>query len=384
MREEELRNRVQFSLRIVAAAAVLASLSAVPAGAQEQPVVPPAPPEVRNFQLQPDSGPPPAQPSVEQPTIEVAPQSTTATAPAIDPATAEIAPALATAEPTPAARIPRGRSVRPSTPAPDSSPAAAAATDVSRGAAAAPAPASGPAVLSAPATAPTKDASGSFPWAYAGAGVLALLALFGLLALRRRGALDEETEEPTLATEDAPEPAVPVAAAAPEPRPRLTLEFKPLMAGSTEEQAAVQFELAVRNAGDATARNVRIAMRMVNAGATQDEEIAAFYAAPVATVDHAPLTIPPNGRAETRRTAVLPKDAVRAISFQGKSLFIPVMAFNILYEWGEGRQGQTATSFVIGRETNPPTEKMAPFRLDLGPRIYRTVGHRRNELELVA
>jgi hypothetical protein len=40
-------------------------------------------------------------------------------------------------------------------------------------------------------------------------------------------------------------------------------------------------------------------------------------------------------------------------------------------------------SYIVGREAKPPAEKMAPFRLDLGPRLWRHVGQRRNRPELV-
>ena len=49
------------------------------------------------------------------------------------------------------------------------------------------------------------------------------------------------------------------------------------------------------------------------------------------------------------------------------------MAINALYEWNGGK-AQTSASYLLGRETE--NEKLAPFRLDLGPRLFRTVGAR--------
>jgi hypothetical protein len=57
---------------------------------------------------------------------------------------------------------------------------------------------------------------------------------------------------------------------------------------------------------------------------------------------------------------------------------------NVLYDWGDGRKGQTAQSYIVGRESDPPAAKMAPFRLDLGPRVYRKVGTRQHDLKRVA
>lgn len=361
-------------------------------------MVPPAPPEVRDFQLKPSGTQPPtptlALPPAELPRVDVVP-----------PAATSIPPPAPAATSTPPAAVdigaasPRSPPERPSPPrqtrsAPATTPAEqpiATPTPVPDSHAATPAsrPPASADPASAPALAPAPEGPG-FPWLYAVLGAMALLGGLALLARRRAAARREEEPAPIADTGLVEEQAPAVSTAAPLPpppaeaRPRIALEFKPLMAGSTADQATVQFELALRNGGDAVARNVRIAIRMINAGPGQNDALAAFFRAPIDVEIHRPLTIPPGGRAETRRTAVLPKDAVQAISFQGKSLFIPVVAFNVLYEWGEGGQGQTATSFVVGRESNPPAAKMAPFRLDLGPRIYRTVGQRRNEAELVA
>jgi len=52
---------------------------------------------------------------------------------------------------------------------------------------------------------------------------------------------------------------------------------------------------------------------------------------------------------------------------------VPLIAFNALYSWSGG-EGQTSASYLLGRDTK--SEKLAPFRLDLGPRIVRSVGAR--------
>jgi hypothetical protein len=54
-------------------------------------------------------------------------------------------------------------------------------------------------------------------------------------------------------------------------------------------------------------------------------------------------------------------------------VFVPLIAFNALYRWGSG-EGQTSASYLLGRDTKG--EKMGPFRIDLGPRIFRSVAGR--------
>jgi hypothetical protein len=76
----------------------------------------------------------------------------------------------------------------------------------------------------------------------------------------------------------------------------------------------------------------------------------------------------------------MPRAEMREIKVQGRSLFIPTVAFNLLYAWGRDKTGQTCSSHIVGREPEQPSQKMAPFRLDLGPRIYRQVGQRPSAL----
>jgi hypothetical protein len=54
-------------------------------------------------------------------------------------------------------------------------------------------------------------------------------------------------------------------------------------------------------------------------------------------------------------------------------VLVPVLAFNTLYSWG-GSAGQSSASYLLGRDRNG--EKLSPFRLDLGPRVFRGLGAR--------
>ena len=83
----------------------------------------------------------------------------------------------------------------------------------------------------------------------------------------------------------------------------------------------------------------------------------------------------------------MPKDEVRSIEVQGRTIFVPIVAINVAYDWGEGENagsGRTSMSWLVGREPDKPSDKMGPFRLDLGPRVYRSVGQRPTQLANVA
>ena len=69
----------------------------------------------------------------------------------------------------------------------------------------------------------------------------------------------------------------------------------------------------------------------------------------------------------------MPREHVRAYEIGGRQVFVPLIAFNALYNWGGG-EGQTSVGYLLGRDTK--AEKLGPFRLDLGPRIFRGVAGR--------
>jgi hypothetical protein len=63
------------------------------------------------------------------------------------------------------------------------------------------------------------------------------------------------------------------------------------------------------------------------------------------------------------------RDNIRVFEAAGRQLFVPLIAFNVLYRWGSASEGQTSAAYLVGRDTK--SDKLAPFRLDLGARIFR-------------
>jgi hypothetical protein len=254
-------------------------------------------------------------------------------------------------------------------------------------------------VPSAVTTAPQPE--GGFPWLYLFiAAAVAGLGFAGFRKFRTAGSGADVEEVPVVAAPPPPRPQPramptpepkPVPQPAPEPvapsggigivmRPWLEIDFRPDRASATADGAGVQYEVTIRNTGNAPARNVRLAALMFNAGPQLDQEIAAFFALGVDGTGAAPLTILPRTEVKIQSTVTMPREQMREIKVQGRSLFIPTVAFNLLYNWGRDKTGQTCTSHIVGREPETPSEKMAPFRLDLGPRTYRSVGQRPSAL----
>lgn len=365
--------RVERSLWIGAGVWLLCASAAV---AQDGNVI--GPPQLRDFQLQPQerivTQPAPPQPAP----VQVTPPSPVTTTPS-----RQAAPPASTNPPAPAATAARPRPTQPSPTVPSPAPASARAAPIGapppRDAAppiqAPPADASPPPTSIPAPTSPT-DESGSSIWLFA--LPLALLALFGIVAMRRRRGIVEDPVEAPVPGAVAPPPkprTEPVA------RPWVELELRTERATFNAAEANVQFELEIRNTGKSPARNLRIDVKMFNAGAEQDKEIGAFFR--TAGRETARLKLPgiAAGASGTIRGEVgIKREEMKAVMLDDRMLFIPVVAVNALYECGDGRTGQSSKSYVVGRELQTPSEKMGAFRVDQGPRIWRTVGQRPHKL----
>jgi hypothetical protein len=90
--------------------------------------------------------------------------------------------------------------------------------------------------------------------------------------------------------------------------------------------------------------------------------------------------LPPGESGLIQGAVSMSREEMKALQVNEQLLFVPVVGVNLVYDWGNGRTGQTSKSYVIGRELGEETEKMGAFRLDLGPRVYRTVGQRQHSL----
>jgi hypothetical protein len=228
-----------------------------------------------------------------------------------------------------------------------------------------------------------------------GAATLFLLGWLTFLYLRRREEIGDESaperqphimfdlqaadSPPVLPTRSAPpSPAPPLPSPQPPPpspppppppsttiasaRASLDVELRPKRAGTNLLSAAVEYDIAVTNSGEAQARAVLADVRILSAGAEQDAILRALFASPIEKPATAAFDLPPGETAILGGMAMMPKETLSVMTVEGRALFVPVLAINLLYEW-EGGSGQTATSYVIGIDRGEGA-KLAPFRLD--------------------
>ena len=229
---------------------------------------------------------------------------------------------------------------------------------------------------------PVNEVGGGFPWYY---GIpLALLALLLVAWVRQRRRNRAIHEAAAIAAEERAAKAVETARPEPQPRPWLELELKAERLASTNSECLVQFELEITNTGAAPARNLRIDVKMFNAGEQQDQEIGSFFK--TAGRESTKCNLPGIRAGQTgaiRGEVAMSRHDMRAVVLDNRYLFIPVIAVNALYDYGDGLTGQTSKSYVVGREleeAGQKGEKMGAFRVDQGPRVWRTVGQRQHKL----
>lgn len=155
-------------------------------------------------------------------------------------------------------------------------------------------------------------------------------------------------------------------------RPALEIGVRPLRCLVEDSQVTLEFELDLFNAGTAPARAILAEASLLNASATQDQELAAFFSRPAAAGE--PLEpIPPMKRMTMTSRVVAPRTAIQEYELGGRKAFVPVIAFNAMYEWSSGK-AQTSAAYLVGRETDG--EKLGPLRLDSSRREVRGLGAR--------
>lgn len=155
-------------------------------------------------------------------------------------------------------------------------------------------------------------------------------------------------------------------------RPALEIGVRPLRCLVEDSQVTLEFELDLFNAGTAPARAILAEASLLNASATQDQELGAFFSRPAAAGE--PLdAIAPMKRMTMTSRVVAPRTAIQEYDLGGRKAFVPVIAFNAMYEWSSGK-AQTSAAYLVGRETDG--EKLGPLRLDSSKREVRGLGAR--------
>ena len=182
----------------------------------------------------------------------------------------------------------------------------------------------------------------------------------------------QRTPEPT----PPPPPLKPIGTIASKLRPWVDLGFAPIGCTVDDERVLIEFEVQLTNTGSAPAREVLVEASMFNAGASQDQDIGGFFAKPRGEGDRIEV-IAPLQQVSIRHSLVAPRQNVQMFEVGGKKVFVPLVAFNVLYRAGSNG-GQTSGAYMVGRETR--SDKLGPLRADLGSKAFGNLGTRPLEI----
>ncbi|SIN63464.1 hypothetical protein SAMN02745824_1239 [Parasphingorhabdus marina DSM 22363] len=152
----------------------------------------------------------------------------------------------------------------------------------------------------------------------------------------------------------------------------LKIEFVAESASSTLINALVSYRIILTNEGGDNLSNLAVSGAMAQA----EKDIAVSDLGLVHTPLHELPSLAAGQSVTLQGELRLPLTAIRPIAFKSQALFIPLARFAVEYLDGDGEKQRQVAAFVVGREYDPPRQKMAPFRLDLGPGSFAPVGQR--------
>lgn len=238
----------------------------------------------------------------------------------------------------------------------------------------------------APATA---DEDGSLPWIIGGA--VALIALAAAFFLRRRRSVRPPVKLPATVpapapsraadTPPAPDPSASLHAPATAPaatagRPWIDMDMAVAQARYSLMGVTIAYRLILHNRGDRPAQDVLVRGMLGNGGARQQAVLQGFFTGQDGLPIHNAVSIAPGETVQMTGELRLTPDQIVPVDMGQRSLLIPLAAFDAAYRWGaeDGDligQGRTARAFIVGQEQEPPADRLAPLRLDQGPRQYR-------------
>lgn len=137
----------------------------------------------------------------------------------------------------------------------------------------------------------------------------------------------------------------------------------------------IAYGLLLHNRGARPAQDLLVRGIIGNGGANQQALLDGFFIGETGLPLHAAVALAPGETLRLEGELRLAPDQIVPVPMGDRSLLIPIAAFDTSYQYSDSEaeddKGRTARAFIIGQEQEPPTERLAPLRLDQGPRHYR-------------
>ena len=137
-------------------------------------------------------------------------------------------------------------------------------------------------------------------------------------------------------------------------RPWIEFLMRPVRAGTSSDNAIVEFELTVGNTGSVSARDVRISTWVVAAG--EGTEMERSLIEPSADATHNMVDIAAGDGARVEAKIAMSKDGL-------DQPVLPVVVADARYTLPDGSEGRTHASFAVGVPEEDGSE-LQPFRVD--------------------
>ena len=142
-------------------------------------------------------------------------------------------------------------------------------------------------------------------------------------------------------------------------RPWVDLNFTPLACDIEADRLVIHFDIELLNSGSSAARDLLVEVSLFNAGPTQQQDIAAFFANPAGPGERIP-GIAPLKSLSIRNSIVVDRSNIQMVELGGNQVYVPVVAFNVHYR-GTAGDAQTSGSYLVGRDTGG--DKLGPLQL---------------------
>lgn len=172
-------------------------------------------------------------------------------------------------------------------------------------------------------------------------------------------------------------------------RAKLTMALQMQSIELTADSARFGFTLLLANSGDRAATGGLVRIALQQAHAHQEKLLESFFGGAGGSLLAENVEIAAGDVASIQSNATLPLTAVEAMMVGGYPSLIPVIGLDVTYHWdGEPAAGtdepfgQVAAAFVVGTGSGAEG-RIAPVRLDLGPRRLNPPASRVTEMQRV-
>jgi hypothetical protein len=162
---------------------------------------------------------------------------------------------------------------------------------------------------------------------------------------------------------------------APEFGPVLTLVLDATRLSATLVNATLAYRLSLTNTGSTAVESVTVGGDMISAHASLPVEQQLGLSGEILPILHRVARIEPGESIALGGEIRLPLAAILPIRSGNATLFVPLARIEAQAQT-DGHTVATRTAWLVGQQPDQPSARLAPFRLDLGPRIYAQVGQR--------